>query len=109
MVTVFTNADFISLDEDNSTYSTMVVDGREIAYVGYGIPLCYDDKKVVDLNGKCVIPLCNDKLCLAKYDSDCRVLKAGERADFAVVDKNILRESDNIQVVEVYFHGRLKK
>ena len=57
MITVFTNADFISFNEENTTYSVMVINGKEIAYVGYNIPLCYDDARVVDLGGKAVIPL----------------------------------------------------
>ena len=43
METVFTNADFISLDEHNNTYSVMVVKGKNIVYMGYSVPLAYDD------------------------------------------------------------------
>mgnify|MGYP000647603643 FL=1 len=45
METVFTNADFISLDEHNNTYSVMVVKGKNIVYMGYSVPLAYDDAK----------------------------------------------------------------
>ncbi len=47
METVFTNADFISLDEHNNTYSVMVVKGKNIVYMGYSVPLAYDDAKIV--------------------------------------------------------------
>lgn len=40
METVFTNADFISLDEHNNTYSVMVVKGKNIVYMGYSVPVC---------------------------------------------------------------------
>ncbi|MCD7797616.1 MAG: hypothetical protein LUG95_08555 [Clostridiales bacterium] len=108
MITVFTNADFISFNEDNITYSVMVVNGKDIAYLGYNIPMCYDDAKVVGLGGKAVIPLANDKLCLTCRRAECSVLAQGERADFAVVDKNILKDSENLKVLEVYIHGKKK-
>ena len=108
MITVFTNADFISLNEDNTTYSVMVVNGKDIAYLGYNIPLCYDNAKVVDLGGKAVVPLVNDKMCLTYHHADCRVLAEGEKADFAVIDKNILKDPEGVQVLEVYIHGKKK-
>lgn len=106
MTTVYSNADFISFDEHNTTYSVMVVSGKEIVYVGYNIPICYDDAKVVDLGAKAVVPLVNDRLCLTYHHADCRVLAAGEKADFAVIDKNILKDPENVQVLEVYIHGK---
>ncbi|MCC8073571.1 MAG: hypothetical protein LIO62_05540, partial [Clostridiales bacterium] len=108
MITVFTNADFISFDENDLTYSVMVVNGKDIAYMGYNIPICYDDAKVVDLGGRAVIPLVNDKLCLTYHHADCKVLAAGERADFAVIDKNILKDPNGIKVIDVYVHGKKK-
>lgn len=108
MITVFTNADFISFNEDNTTYSVMVVSGKEIAYVGYNVPLCYDDAKTVDLGGKAVVPLVNDRLCLTCRHADCTVLEEGQLADFAILDKNILKEPDGVQVLEVYIHGKKK-
>ena len=51
---VYTNADFISLNEENLTYSVLVEDKGKIAYIGYNTPLCYRDAKVVDLEGKAV-------------------------------------------------------
>ena len=89
METVFTNADFISLDEHNNTYSVMVVKGKNIVYMGYSVPLAYDDAKIVDLGGKAVLPLVNDKMCLTyRNNAECTKLEAGQSADFAVVDKN---------------------
>lgn len=49
---VYTNADFISLNEENLTYSVLVEDKGKIAYIGYNTPLCYRDAKVVDLGGQ---------------------------------------------------------
>ena len=57
---VYTNADFISLNEENLTYSVLVEDKGKIAYIGYNTPLCYRDAKVVDLEGKAVLPAVND-------------------------------------------------
>ncbi|MGN1328986.1 MAG: hypothetical protein ACI4V4_04725 [Eubacterium sp.] len=108
MITVFTNADFISFNEENTTYSVMVINGKEIAYVGYNIPLCYDSERVIDLGGKAVIPLVNDRLCLTYRHADYRVLAEGEKADFAVLDKNILKDPEGVQVLEVYIHGKKK-
>ena len=109
METVFTNADFISLDEHNSTYSVMVVKGKNIVYMGYSIPLAYDEAKVVDLQGRAVVPLVNDKMCLTyRNNADCTKLAPGEYADFAVVDKNILKDDHNLKVLSVYIHGKKK-
>ena len=51
METVFTNADFISLDEHNNTYSVMVVKGKNIVYMGYSVPLALEgyDVSAVEL------------------------------------------------------------
>lgn len=106
MITVYKNADFISFNEDNITYSVMVVNGRDIAYLGYNTPVCYEDERVVDLSGKAVIPLVNDRLCLTCRPAQCSVLAEGERADFAVIDKNILKDPEGVQVLEVYINGR---
>ena len=51
MYTVYTNGNFISLNDDNTIYSIMVVGGKKIAYVGYNTPICYDNAKIVDLKG----------------------------------------------------------
>ena len=34
--------------EHNNTYSVMVVKGKNIVYMGYSVPLAYDDAKIVD-------------------------------------------------------------
>lgn len=107
MTTVYTNASFISLNDSNTIYSVMVVSGKEIVYVGYNTPICYDDAKTVDLNGKFVIPLINDMVFYDISHARCRVLEAGQRADFIVVDKNVLTES-NPQILEVYKKGKKK-
>ncbi len=109
METVFTNADFISLDEHNSTYSVMVVKGKNIVYMGYSIPLAYDEAKIIDLQGRAVVPLVNDKMCLTyRNNAECTKLAAGEYADFAVVDKNILKDDHDLKVLSVYIHGKKK-
>ena len=108
MITVYTNADFISLNNDNITYSVMVVNGRSIAYVGYNTPMCYDNARVIDLGGKAVVPLVNDMLGLNYRFANCRVLAPGEKADFAVIDKNILKEQEDVKVLGVYVRGRKK-
>lgn len=107
MTTVFTNASFISLNEGNDIYSVMVVKGKEIVYVGYNTPLCYDDAPEIDLNGGYVIPLVNDMFYYDISHARCRVLAEGERADFIVLDRNILKES-NPQILQVYKKGKRK-
>ncbi len=84
---VYTNADFISLNEENLTYSVLVEDKGKIAYIGYNTPLCYRDAKVVDLEGKAVLPAVNDLIPVDCKDAGCAVLAVGESADFAVLDK----------------------
>lgn len=107
MTTVFTNASFISMNKSDTIYSVMVVSGKEIVYVGYNTPICYDNAKVVDLNGKFVIPLINDMVFYDISHARCRVLEEGQRADFIVLDRNVLKE-DNPQILEVYKKGRKK-
>ncbi len=107
MTTVFTNANFISLNEGNDIYSVMVINGKEIVYLGYNTPICYDDARVVDLNGGYVIPLINDMVYYDITHARCTVLKEGERADFIVLDKNVLKEKSP-QILEVYIKGKKK-
>ena len=71
---VYTNADFISLNEENLTYSVLVEDKGKIAYIGYNTPLCYRDAKVVDLEGKAVLPAVNDLIPVDCKDAGCTVL-----------------------------------
>ena len=97
---VYTNADFISLNEENLTYSVLVEDKGKIAYIGYNTPLCYRDAKVVDLEGKAVLPAVNDLIPVDCKDAGCAVLAVGESADFAVLDKNILKDpTASVEVV----------
>lgn len=107
MTTVYTNASFISLNDSDTTYSVMVVSGKEIVYVGYNTPICYDNAKVVDLKGSYVIPLINDMVFYDISHAHCRVLEAGQRADFIVLDKNVLVEK-NPQILGVYKKGKKK-
>lgn len=107
MTTVFTNAHFISLNADEDIYSVMVVNGKEIVYVGYNTPICYDDAKVVDLKGGYVLPMRNDMVYYDINQSMCSVLEAGQRADFIVVDRNVLKEK-NPHILEVYIKGKKK-
>jgi len=53
---VFTNADFISCEQDNRNFSTMVVDKGRIVYTGNELPAQYSKFETVDLGGKCVVP-----------------------------------------------------
>lgn len=107
-MTVFTNGDFISFDEHDTTYSVMVVNKKYIAYMGYNIPICYDNEKVIDLQGKAVVPLLNERIKIdCGYDS-CRMLAEGESADFAILDRNILKEPE-AEVLEIFIKGKKKK
>lgn len=107
MTTVFVNANFISLNDEEDIYSVMVVNGKNIAYLGFNTPVCYDDAKIVDLNGGWVIPLINDMVYYDITHAKCRVLREGERADFIVLDRNVLKE-DKPLISEVYIKGRKK-
>lgn len=102
---VYINADFISLDQEGMTYSVLVEDKGKIAYIGYNTPLCYRDAKVVNLEGKAVLPAVNDLIAVDCKDAACSVLAVGESADFAVLDKNILKDPD-AAVETVYLKGR---
>lgn len=55
-MTVFTNATFISCEEQSRSFSTMVVDKGRICYTGDEIPTAYSKAKRVDLGGRCVVP-----------------------------------------------------
>lgn len=107
MTTVFLNADFISLNEGNDIYSVMVTHGRVIEHIGFATPLCYDDKKIVDLKGMAVVPLISDKVNIEYRHASCAVLAPGEQADFAVFDKNPYKY-DDAQLVSVYIKSKLK-
>lgn len=80
---VYTNADFISLNEENLTYSVLVEDKGKIAYIGYNTPLCYRDAKVVDLEGKAVLPAVNDLIPVDCKDAGCgrkcRLCRLGQK------------------------------
>jgi len=107
MTTVFINASFISLDTGGDIYSVMVVSGGKIVYIGYNTPICYDSAKVVDLKDGYVLPLINDMVYYDPSGSDCRVLEAGQRADFIVVDGNVLKD-EKVHILEVYKRGKKK-
>lgn len=76
---VYTNADFISLNEENLTYSVLVEDKGKIAYIGYNTPLCYRDAKVVDLEGKAVLPAVNDLIPVDCKDAGLRRTGCGRK------------------------------
>ena len=109
MITVYKGADFLSFNDRMDVYSVMVVNGKKIEYTGFNTPICYDDPKVkiVELDGLTVIPLVNDNLMLDAKKASCRVLKEGESADFAVLDKNILKE-DDAKIISTYIAGKKK-
>lgn len=107
MTIVYKNANFISLNSEGAIYSVMVTHGKEIVYVGYNTPLCYDNAKVVDLNNGYVLPLVNDMLYYDDSHASCKVLEAGQQADFIVLDRNVLNE-DNPQILGVYKKGKRK-
>lgn len=104
-MTVYVNGDFISLNESETTYSIMVEDKGKIAYMGYNTPLCYRDAKSVDLEGKAVVPAINPYIEVEAKGATCSVLREGESADFAVLDKNILKH-DDASVVQVFVKGK---
>lgn len=105
MTNVFVNARFISLNDENDIFSVMVVSGKEIVYMGYNTPLCYDDANVIDLKGNYVIPLVNDLVFYDVERASCTVLEAGQRADFMVLDKNILSEKQP-RIITIYRNGK---
>lgn len=111
MITVYKGADFLSCNERGDVYSVMVVNGKKIAYVGFNTPICYDDPKVkvVDLDGYTVIPLVSDEheLLLDSQRASCKVLAEGENADFAVLDKNILKDKD-AKIIATFINGKKK-
>jgi predicted amidohydrolase YtcJ len=107
MTTVFTNANFVSLNEGNDIYSTMVVSGKDIVYVGFNTPICYDDARVVDLEGGYVFPLVNDLIYCDVKHAHCTILAEGQKADFVVLDRNVMNEK-NPQILQAYRHGKRK-
>jgi predicted amidohydrolase YtcJ len=53
---IFTNADFISCEDENRLFKTLVADKGKIVHTGNAVPEIYAQGKVEDLGGKCVIP-----------------------------------------------------
>lgn len=105
MTVIYKNANFISLNDEGAIYSVMVTHGKNIAYVGYNTPICYDSERVVDLNDAYVLPLINDMIEFDRKHARCTVLAEGERADFLVLDKNILNDK-SATVIEAYKKGK---
>ncbi len=110
MITVYKGADFLSFNDRMDVYSVMVVNGKKIEYIGFNTPICYDDPKVkiVELDGYTVVPLVNDTLTFDETKkASCKRLEEGENADFAVLDKNILKEPD-AKIIATYIGGKKK-
>ena len=57
---VFTNAKFISCEDESRTFSVMAVDKGKIAYIGDTLPPLYDNARRVDLGGATVVPIFGD-------------------------------------------------
>ncbi|MCM1284804.1 MAG: hypothetical protein NC213_00785 [Acetobacter sp.] len=108
MTTVFLNADFISLNEENDIYSVMVTHGKKIEYIGFSTPLCYDSEKIIDLGGAAVLPLICDKVLDEYKHSQCSVLSAGEQADFVVFDKNPYK-FDDAKIIDIFVKSKKQK
>ena len=53
---IFTNADFISCEDDNRVFRTLIEDNGRIVHTGDTIPDNYADCPVENLNSKCVVP-----------------------------------------------------
>lgn len=107
LTVVYTNADFISLNDGNDIYSVMVTHGKKIEYLGFSIPLCYDSERVVDLGGGAVVPLISDRVLEEYRHSRCSMLAMGEQADFAVFDKNPYKDAE-AKITAIYVKGKIK-
>jgi hypothetical protein len=53
---IFMNADFISCEDDNRLFQTMIEDKGKIVYTGDSVPEIHSQAPVENLGGKCVIP-----------------------------------------------------
>jgi len=53
---IFTNADFISCEDDNRVFHTLIADNGRIVHTGDTVPDIYADVPVENLGGKCVVP-----------------------------------------------------
>jgi hypothetical protein len=53
---IFTNADFISCEDDNRLFHTLIADKGKIVHIGDSVPETYAQGPVENLGGKCVVP-----------------------------------------------------
>ena len=53
---IFNNADFISCEDDNRVFHTLIADKGRIVHAGDTVPDRYADGPVENLGGKCVVP-----------------------------------------------------
>ena len=53
---VFTNAEFISCEDDNRLFHTLIADKGKIVHTGDATPEVYARGPVENLGGKCVVP-----------------------------------------------------
>ena len=57
---VYTNATFISCDENDSIFTVLVEDKGRILYTGDNIPGKYRNAERLDMGGKCIVPAFGD-------------------------------------------------
>lgn len=57
---IFTNAAFVSCDENDNIFKIMIEDKGRIVFTGDSIPESFKGGKVINLNGKCVLPAFGD-------------------------------------------------
>ncbi len=81
---IFTNAEFISCEESNRNFSTMVVDKGRIVHTGDDIPVQYARARRIDLGGRCVVPAFADThIHFESYALFMSTLDVRDAVDFA--------------------------
>lgn len=57
---IFTNAEFISCEDNNQMFHVLIEDSGKIIFTGDTIPGAFSNAHTIDLNGRCCVPVFGD-------------------------------------------------
>jgi predicted amidohydrolase YtcJ len=100
---IFQNADFISCEDNNRLFHTLIADKGEIVYTGDEIPEIYAQGPVENLDGKCVVPAFADthihfeSFAFFLSSLDCR--DASDLDELAFMIQSHIQSHSNVELI----------
>ncbi len=100
---IFTNADFISCEDDNRLFHTLIADKGKIVHTGDAVPETYAGGPVENLGGKCVVPAFTDthihfeSFAFFHSSLDCRT--ASDFDELAAMVQSHIQAHSNIDLI----------